>query len=76
MNNFKKFIEKQRINRQIAALENEIRATDPMTSPWNTAIGWNHQYQTTINSQMSEKEFLYRKSIDKLMEQREALNAR
>lgn len=75
MSNFKKFLEVQKINRQIRHLERGMFEEVSDYNPWSTALGFSAYRQPAVARRTSEKEVLYRRSINKLVEQRETLKA-
>lgn len=73
MSNFKKFLEIQRINRQIRQLERGMYDEMIDSSMWSPALGFSAYRQPVSTRRPSEKEVLYRRSINKLVDEKELL---
>ncbi|MBC9704985.1 MAG: hypothetical protein H9W81_08415 [Enterococcus sp.] len=73
MSNFKKFLEIQKINRQIRSLERDMYNNLPENNMWSPALGFGVYHQPSAIRRPSEKEVLYRRSINKLVEEKKAL---
>lgn len=76
MSNFKKFLEIQKINRQIRHLERGMYQQTPENNLWSSTLGFN-AYHTpgAMARRPSEKEVLYRRSINQLLDEKQLLKS-
>lgn len=77
MSNFKKFLEVQKINRQIHRLERGMYEEGSENNLWSPALGFGAYHRPSVTTRRpSEKEVLYRHSINKLVDKKHELKTR